>query len=268
MDVPISSIERVAIDAHLSRAWPAIARKRIGDLELRFGGGYGRRSNSARRVHEAGSVMGPDLEAIARVEREYRAVGLVPAFYVVPSFGDEALEHLLRARGYVASEPFFVWAAAVDAVLAHRPRGEASVSLLGAPAAELAETLSSIATGKATDARRLADLLEHAQPPMRLAMARDPDTEGAPLACAALASIDGDHVSIHELVTAPRVRRRGFARDLVLAIVERGRREGASRACAQIAAHNGASEALFESLSFRRLHGYHYLSAPSDPPSP
>lgn len=261
---PISVADRLAIDAHLARAWPAIERRRIGDFELRFGGGYGRRSNSARVVHPRIDPVLAEASCIEQIEAAYRASGQRPAFYVVPSFGDEALVARLEARGYEPSESFFVWAGDIEAILAHEPKSDAVVRLPEADADAMAETLTSVEDGKAGEHRRLAALLEHTTCTTWLGTAIAARSSEAPaLAAAALGVLDGHDFSIHELVTARSLRRRGYAHDLVLELVRAAARAGARRACAQIAAHNRASEALFESLSFERLHGYRYLVSPS-----
>lgn len=258
----------LALDTHFARAWPAIDRNRIGDFELRFGGGYGRRSNSARMLRSAGMQPSKaiDPQILDRIEAAYREAGLRPTFYVAPALSDEVLLATLAARAYQASEEFGVFVGDVDTILANARRSDAASNVEETDPRTMARTLTSIEAGKSGEEERLAELFAHAIPGTRLGTIHDPasvDHEQA--VAAAIGVLEGEFFSIHELVTARSQRRRGHAHDLVLALVEAARAEGAKFACAQIAATNIASVALFESLSFRRLYGYRYMASPTRP---
>lgn len=258
----------LALDTHLACAWPAIDRKRIGDFELRFGGGYGRRSNSARllRSSRMGRSNGIDAQTLDRIEAAYREAGLRPTFYVAPALSDDGLRATLAARGYQASEEFGVFVGAVGTILANTRRSDAVSSIAATDPRTMARTLTTIEAGKSGEEERLAELFAHAIPGTWLASMRDPaSVDHAPIVAAAIGVLEGELFSIHELVTARSERRRGHAHDLLLALVEAARAGGARTACAQIAATNPASEALFECLSFRRLYSYRYMSAPTEP---
>lgn len=249
-----------ALDAHLARAWPALERARVGPFEARFGAGYGRRSNSARRVREDAAATTPTDAEITAVEAAYRARGMRPGFVVVPALGDGDLDARLRARGYVDSEPFDVWTALVTTVIRRAPASRVAVAIGRADALTIARTLGDVAPDKRADTARLAGLFAHAIETTWLAAAGPKAEDGAPVA-AAVGVLDGAYGSVHELVASPASRRRGAGRSVVVALAEAFERAGATVVVAQVSSANEASKALFAGLGFERAYAYHYRMA-------
>lgn len=258
------------LEAHLARSWPTLDTMRIAGFELRFGGGYGRRSNSARRLRVTDGSLAwrsdsapPEPDAVSGievVEALYRERGSAPTFYVADAFGDLALERALVARGYTASEDFHVLARALEAPPASAPIASWPRVTPGA-AAEAAATLAMLGGAKGADATGLAALLEHAELGMRLAIDFARGAGSSPVA-ACLGFVEGELGSVHELVTLAEARREGRARALLLRMLSEASRAGVRCMTAQVAATNVASLGLFDSLGFERVFRYRYLVGP------
>ena len=74
-----------------------------------------------------------------------------------------------------------------------------------------------------------------------------------------------DLAGLFEVATDAGQRRRGHARRLLLSALKWARQRGARRAWLQVEADNAAALALYRSLGFTEVYGYHYRRPPGTP---
>jgi ribosomal protein S18 acetylase RimI-like enzyme len=65
------------------------------------------------------------------------------------------------------------------------------------------------------------------------------------------------------MAVVPHARRRGLAREVLHALLNRGREQGARKAYLAVTAHNVAARALYEQTGFEAVGGYHYRVRPA-----
>lgn len=75
-----------------------------------------------------------------------------------------------------------------------------------------------------------------------------------------LGILDREFIGIYAIHVHEAYRRRGYARDIVTALLGEGRRHGAEKAYLQVVAGNDKARHLYESLGFAKLYDYHFLS--------
>lgn len=84
---------------------------------------------------------------------------------------------------------------------------------------------------------------------------------GAPV-CAGLVILDGGHVGLFDLVTAPSHRGRGLATAITAAMLAWGRRAGATTAYLQVDVDNAPARAIYRRHGFVDRYTYWYRAAP------
>jgi ribosomal protein S18 acetylase RimI-like enzyme len=75
------------------------------------------------------------------------------------------------------------------------------------------------------------------------------------------AAVDGDWLGVHDVQVAPDHRRRGLARAVIGALLDRGAEQGATTLWLHVETDNEPAIALYESLGLAVHHGCRYLAA-------
>jgi N-acetylglutamate synthase len=233
------AIERAAV-----RAWPAMETGRIDGWLWRYSGGGSQRANSVSPLDFTGA--NPEA-AIDEAERRYRARGNAPMFQVCDVSAPTDLESRLEARGYRVQEPCTTLAKEI-APRALPPDVEI------APAVSEA-WLSVYLAGISESRRGMAPLILARVPaPRALLLLR---LDGEP-ASAALGVVAHGVVVAECVATLAKFRRRGASARVMAALEAWGAQEGATVAALQAVAANAPAQALYASLDYRRVSGYHY----------
>jgi GNAT superfamily N-acetyltransferase len=225
-------------------AWPAPVVEQVGGWVLRFAHGVTGRANSVWTAEDDGR-LGLD-EKIEAAELFYERHGVGPRFQLTPVSVPMGLDDALDARGYRAAPPVVVQTAVVGAV----PDSEAAV-LEHADDAWLETWLT--ARGFEREAALAAAAGIFSAPG---AFARLP-ASGPPFAIGRAVVADG-HVGIFAMQTLPEVRRRGYAREVLHALLGWGAREGASHAYLQVEETNAPARALYDQYGFETVYAYVY----------
>lgn len=90
------------------------------------------------------------------------------------------------------------------------------------------------------------------------------EASGEPLAIgrAVLAGPSASWVGLAGIETAAAARRRGLARLIIKALLDRAGEHGATRATLEVTEQNGPALALYTGMGFSRHHRYHYREIP------
>lgn len=232
-------------------AWPALRSEDRDGWVLRFNDGFTKRANSANAVRPA---RHPTDRLIDEVEAAYRARGLRPTFRLTP-LASADIDSLLARRGYTLLDPSLVQIARLDAIPA--TSDPAVVIEPEAGAAWLAGYVAVSALGPASAATLAAMLARIPQPVGFARLAVD----GIDLAFG-FAALEGDHVGLFDIVTAPAARRRGLGLRLVRSLLGWATRQGATHAYLQVVEANAAARRLYGHLGFETAYAYHYRIAP------
>ncbi len=240
------------VEAAAQRAWPALEEVPVGDWLVRLSGGYTKRANSVNpRVGAPAEPPEDVVERIAHCEALYRSGGLPPIHRLTPFTRPANLDGLLAERGYGLLDPTAVQM--LDLGAWRPPLGRAAGRPDELPI-ERFLALHAACHGRDGVAPLHRAIVERVDRPL-LAMAWT--VEGRAAACG-LAVLDGDLVGVFDLVTHPAQRRKGYARALMVGLLDRGRRRGARVSYLQVVEANSPALALYASLGYVPLYHYWY----------
>ncbi len=241
----LTPAEIIALEDLSSRAWPARVTGRLGGWRLNATDGFTGRANTCWTLEDPGR---PAHEAIAVVEAWYFDRGLPPRFKTTEgATSPDGLTEALAAAGYAPDTDTHVMVGPVG--------GEAGQVHLGAEPDEAFQSVLFDALYKGSgDAAERLQTLGRIMPPVFFARL---DVDGDPAAIGACA-VEGDWGGISVMRTRPDHRRKGLARQVVMALLEAAHTAGAGRSYLQVEAGNTGAIALYESCGFEKAYGYRY----------
>jgi len=244
----VARVEDVCLNA-----WPALQEIHYDGWLIRLADGQTRRTNS---VNVVGKGSLPMAQKIAYCEAVYRRHGLRPHFRVLSTAGCE-LSDALTARGYRAedeSTTLFMDFAECP------PTGEPAFAVELVPDAPSTEWMSARMQfhGQTPGERaKIEKILQQLALPCVFAAVRD---ESGTIRSLAKGAVHDGIVCLNMVATDPAVRRRGYSRACLSAILRWARNEaGAEGACLQVVSANAPAIRLYEKLGFtHELYRYSY----------
>lgn len=251
---PTTAALAARIEEVCLNAWPALQEIHYDGWLIRLADGQTRRTNSVNVLHD-GAL--PPHEKIAYCEAVYRRHALPPHFRIL-STSNGALDRLLAANGYVAQDET---STLFMDFRRHAPVATSrAVELVAdAPSAEWLRARSRISGQTPGEMHRVEKILHQLALPSVFAAVRD---EWGQICSIAKGAVHDGVVCLNMVATDPVLRRRGYSRDCVSAILMWAAREvGASAACLQVVSANTPAITLYRQLGFsQELYRYHYRS--------
>lgn len=229
-----------AIDA----TWPAADKITVGPVTCRHGLGGGSRVSAAT----ARSPIGADERRAA--EDVMRGWGQLALFMIRP--GDDGLDALLAAEGYVVKDTTVLYAAPIAEIAATRPPPVTAFQVWPPLQSQVAIWA---AGGIGPD--RIA-VMHRAACPKTSFLGRLSDRPAGTV----YAGLHGSVVMLHALEIALASRRRGLAAHLTRAVARWGEVQGASHLALATTQANTAANALYTSLGMVVVGQYHYRIKP------
>lgn len=227
--------------AVIDATWPAVACTEAGGFVIREGNGGGSRVSAASRFAPWDAC---DLDAAIAAQR---ALGQSPKFQIRP--GDEALDAVLAARGFVVTDPTVVYDAPIDALQGEVPPVTAFAHW---PPLQIARDLwADLGIGPARQA-----IMERAADPKCCILGRKTDRAAG----AMFVAIHDGIAMIHALAILPEMRRMGLARAMIHEAARWAAENGAQRMMLVVTEANDGANALYRVLGMERRSGYHYRS--------
>jgi GNAT superfamily N-acetyltransferase len=247
-----SGPDTVALELIAARAWPAARATRFGGWRLHGSSGFSGRINACWPLEDPGR---PVFEAISEAEAWYDDLGLPPLFKVVDGACQppDLLEHL-SGLGYRAR---------TETVMMIGPSGGEGGGAV-ALSEDVDEGFAGVFAATASDpgdARERLETLARIPRPRRVARL---DFAGVPAAIGACA-VGDDWAGLFAMRTDPAHRRRGFARQVLEALLAWAGEAGANRAWLQVEADNSPAIALYAAAGFTEAYRYRYWFKPERP---
>lgn len=233
--------------------WQPLSTLLLDGWILRFADGYTKRANSIQPI----SPSTWDLdEKIAACEQLYQENGLPIIFKISPAAQPEDLDQRLEARGYDLVDVVSVQVAELEGV---------SSLDAGAGAAMPTEVrIEEQVSGEWIERfRRMSQIPEKHRLTMERMLANIRTKKGfatvfvgdEAVACG-LGVIERGMIGLYDIVTDERYRRQGFARMLVLNLMQWGLANGANRSYLQVIANNLPAWQLYASLGYQEVYQY------------
>jgi GNAT superfamily N-acetyltransferase len=230
--------------AVIDGTWPSVAKRAVGPWTIRVDGKGG------SRVSAATAEAAFSEADIAEAEYAMREVGQTPLFMIRE--GEDRLDAMLAARGYVIKDPVNLYAAPVAKVATERPPPVTSFEVWP-PLAVQAEIWAAGGIGQG----RL-DVMDRARAPKTTLLGRVNDRPAGSV----FVAIAADCAMIHALEIASDHRRKGLARHLTQAAAFWAQENGATFLTLVTTQANAGANALYSSLGMTLVGQYHYRILP------
>lgn len=225
------------------QTWPAARRFEAGNWTLREGRGGGKRVSAA-------TARGPVGEAdVTHAEAAMREIDQQPLFMIRQ--GDEALDALLETRGYTVIDPVILHTLPIGR-LTDVPIPRVTAFTVWEPLAIMNEIWAKGGIGPA----RL-DVMARAQIKTGVLARWNEQPAGV-----AFAAVHDRICMVHAVEILPHQRRQGVAEWIMRATAFWGKAQGATHLSVLCVAENVGANALYRSLGFAPVGGYHYRQYP------
>ena len=243
----IRTIEEASLNA-----LPSLQQVLYDGWILRFAKGYTKRANSITPLYASSQDLS---QKIARCEEIYRRFKLKPIFRLTDTSESEALDLTLSNLGYLKQD-------SVSVRVKNITDNELSNNVLFPTIAyELTEEWLDHYV-HAIDLpiqhwNTLTTMLEIIPNPTCYAWLKDRQR----FCSCGLGVLDNNYLGLFFLVTAKKQRRKGYARQLISAMLDWGKHNGATQAYIQVETKNQAGINLYNKLGFAEVYQYFYRSS-------
>ena len=244
MEYPASHAVIRHIEELSLNAWPCLETAFYDGWVLRFAAGYTRRANSVNPLYP--SSLDP-VQKLGYCQRAYRDRGLPAVFKLTPA--SEDLDAFLGEHGYGREAPTSVQIVGLSEVPQPRRDG---VELLEQPNRAWFAAYCALNRDVRRHFLTMTQMLERlAVPACFVSFKQDGETVALGMAVA-----ERGYVGLFDIVTRQTVRNQGIGRDVVLHLLQWGKRQGAEHAYLQVMRDNAPALHLYQKLGFRELYGY------------
>jgi len=218
---------------------------------LRFANGFTKRANSITPLY-SGMKEESLTEKIDRSRRIYRSFGLPPIFRLADTSQWSELDRTLEDMGYAKQDIVSVRVKAIEDLLSFERDCEVAIE----------EQLSTEWLDRYVHAAEvpfqhwdtLSTMLEIIPNPTCYAMLKH---RGRFYSCG-LGVLERNYLGIFFFVTDPQQRRRGYGCQLISAMADWGRSNGATQVYLQVETANQAGMNLYDKLGFTEIYQYFY----------
>lgn len=238
------------LEALMDAAWPATERQDTGEWVFRAASGVTQRANSVWVRDTASNESAAMRDAV----QWYRRNRLPVIYQIAEDQRDqrhESLHALLDAEGYTRQSETLVMH--LDPV-SNPPAAGTGVEVLPEPSEEWLQLWWSVDGRGGFDELAVAGRILTGCP-ARYALVMDDD--GVPAAVGRLA-LAGGYGGLYCMATRPDVRRRGYARRIINALLGEGRSHGVSGYWLMVTASNPAGQELYRQAGFTEAGRYVY----------
>lgn len=233
-----------ALTQLIDGTWPAKTMTEVHGWTIRNGAEAGSRVSAATATRAAK----PEEHPLAA--RAMRDIGQTPLFMV--RSGEDTLDAELDATGYTIKDPVTYYVAPTETLATQRPP-PVTCFQVWPPLATQAE----IWDAGGIDDARLA-VMHRAAGPKTTVLGRIHDTP----ASTAFAAIHNGTAMLHAIETAHAFRRQGLARHMIRALAFWAQEHGATQVALLVTRANTGANALYSSMGFAAVGGYHYRIHP------
>jgi ribosomal protein S18 acetylase RimI-like enzyme len=243
LDTHIRFLEELSLNA-----LPALRTSLYDGWVLRFSDGYTRRANSISPLYDSRLDLATKITA---AERFYAAYRQPTVFKLTPLPEAQRLDTLLAREGYRRDQGASVQTLALDGL---EPPGEANVEFLEQVDEGWLETFFRLYPSQPSYRPVLRQMLAAIVHPVCCATLR---LNGQAVALG-LGVIERGWIGLFNIVTDAAFRNQGWGSQLVLNLLDWGKRRGATNAYLQVHPANAPALRLYDKLGFSEVYQYWY----------
>lgn len=251
-------------------AWPALQTIHYDGWLVRLADGFSRRANSVSPIYH--STL-PIDEKISHCEQVYRKRGLDTVFKMTSSVRPEYLDEILDRRGYEHQGMTVVKLMDLRHFSPALSKDSSTLSIVQSdyPTREWLDAnwgLHEIKGSSTVQAPRadadavrrgnMAHILESVAPDQIFLSL----TDGSHTVAAGRAVREGEFLGLYDVVVAAGLRGQGLGAQMVNALLDWGRQNGAKQAYLQVMHGNIAAHSLYAKFGFAELYQYWYRVKP------
>jgi GNAT superfamily N-acetyltransferase len=230
-------------------ALPAFYQMSIDGWIVRYADGYTKRANSVNPIY-SGEGIGVERKLL-ECENFYTSVGLDPVFKMTPFIYPDTLDELLEQRDYEKVDLSSVQILRLDRI------AEPQLEVVKISAEADDEWMDVFARFAALPAEYMAIKRKMLSLPLLNKAFMILYKNSAPVACVT-GVMEREWLGIYDLATHPEHRGQGYARQLVLKLLQWGKRQGAGYSYLQVLKDNGPALRLYGKLGYREAYTYWY----------
>ena len=239
----IRTIEEISLNA-----WPSLQQILYDGWILRFADGHTKRANSVNPIYLGNKNV---YEKIQRCEQIYFNKNLRPIFRITPLAYPENLDEILAVAGFDKKD---VTSVQVRDLVSLETQVTSSVKIWTEVSQEWLDNLVHFGAIPAQEWESLIGILINIASEKCFAILLK---DNQVVSCG-LGVLENQYIGLFEIITARTKRRRGFGRELILNILEWGKKNGATKAYLQVAMSNEPALNLYSNLGFEEIYQYFY----------
>jgi ribosomal protein S18 acetylase RimI-like enzyme len=245
MRLNIQRLEEISMNS-----WPALQQVFFDGWILRTADGYTKRANSVNPLYPSTINLADKVEYC---QNYYSRQSLPTIFRLTPAAFPPDLDQFLERRGFRRLDETRVMVRGLDLIEAVPSFGP-EVRLIKMDSQEWLAIYNGFAEHGYKHQGKHGQILDAIRHPHCLASLFQHDDA---VACG-LGVLDGEHIGLFDLITAPEVRRKGFGTTLLRELLEWGRQRGATGAYLQVMEANNPACNLYEKIGFKTRYSYWY----------
>lgn len=239
---PIKTLEEISLNA-----WHPLQQMIYDGWILRFADGYTKRANSINPLYPGNQKI---AEKVSKCEQIYLDQNLKPIFRITP-LANEELDLTLANFGYEKKDVSSVQT--LD-LLSFSPQSTNSIKICTELEQEWLDNLVHLSKIPMQNWEALTRILLNIVPEKCFALL---EKENQIVACG-LGVLERQYIGLFEIVTAKNKQRRGYAKELILNILNWGKQKGATQAYLQVILNNQSAVNLYTKLGFKESYQYFY----------
>lgn len=244
----IQTIEELSLNA-----WFPLQQLLYDGWILRFANGYTKRANSVNPVYPGTKNV---YEKIERCKQIYLNKNLKPVFRLTPLAHPENLDEILANAGFEKKDSVSVQ---ILDLVTLQTQTTTSVHIWTTLSQQWLDNYSRFAEVSPQDHTSLTGILHNIASEKCFAIL----LKGNQVVACGLGVLERDYIGLFEIITAKEQRRKGFGRELVLAILDWAKNKGATQAYLQVVRDNEAAFKLYATLGFQEIYQYFYRIPPT-----
>lgn len=247
LPIQIKTLEELSINA-----LPSLQQILYDGWILRFAEGYTKRANSVTPLYPG---TGDLTQKIQRCEKIYHRLNLKPIFRLADTSQPD-LDRALEQLGYVKQDSVSVQT--IDIIDSNISNNDLFPTIAYEISQEWLDRYVHAVDLPIQHWNTMATMLEIIPNPTCYAWLKDRHR----FCSCGLGVLEGSYLGLFFIATAKKQRGRGYARQLISAMLDWGKHNGATKAYVQVETNNQSAINLYDKLGFTEVYQYFYRIKP------